>query len=102
MSYQLYADVRDKNFNLNETDEQRNFYSLEGARAALGGNGTNRYKKVDKSKYNYFMTLGQLMTYIQHISNKALLISLHNVSKNLNNCTLPSPSFLLNNLAICS
>ena len=64
MSYQLYADVRDKNFNLNETDEQRNFYSLEGARAALG----SAYKKVDKSKYNYFMTLGQLMTYIQQNS----------------------------------
>ena len=68
MSYQLYADVRDKNFNLNETDEQRNFYSLEGARAALGGSGYNNYKKVDKSKYNYFMTLGQLMTYIQQNS----------------------------------
>ena len=51
-----------------KTDEQRNFYSLEGARAALGGSGYNNYKKVDKSKYNYFMTLGQLMTYIQQNS----------------------------------
>ena len=64
MSHQLYVDIRDKNFNLNETEEQRNFYSLEGARAEL----SSGYPAVDKSKYNYYMTFGQLMDYIQQNS----------------------------------
>jgi len=66
MSYQLYDDIKNINFNLNETDEQRNFYSLEGARAAADTKGLgSNYPPVTKSKYNYFMTLGQLMAYIQ-------------------------------------
>jgi hypothetical protein len=69
LSYQLYADIRDRNFNLNETDEQRNFYSLSGAIAdALSKQdyqGTLfAIPPVDKSKYNYFMTLGQLFEYL--------------------------------------
>ena len=61
MSYQLYAEIRDRNFANKETAEQRKFYSWETARAETNSN----YPAIDKSSFNYFMTFGKLMEFLE-------------------------------------
>ena len=79
MSYQLYAEIRDRNFANNETPEQRKFYSWETARAAT----SNRYPAIDKSNFNYFMTFGKLLEFLEQNTTPTVVSTSGNIRKQI-------------------
>ena len=65
MSYQIYKEIRDRNWDSYETEDDKKFFSWESANAETNGSGNLRYPSVDQEVFNFYMTFGKLMDFLQ-------------------------------------